>query len=551
MKNLFKALLMLLITGLISFGSGKTIDEYIAEAQKYVVAKDIEQAIATMEKAVKEYPDSSVVYTYMGIFYSEKAQGIADFSQIFEVLGKTFAMWDKAVELDPNNFEALFYRGAWGVSIPKFAGRTQKGVQDLETVAMVFENAADPSLQEYLVQAYHYLGTGYQKLMLLQKAKKYYNKVIDVAPDTDLAEQAQDNLIRITEFEKWQVEHEKKIRLDNPQIIKAQQELEQNPGDIGIILSLGQLYMNDDRYQEAVSLLQEALSIDSTNVDIYKLLALAMQNFAGEEYNARISLDTDFRTDLAFELMTVLDKAVVVAPEDIELRFWRGVAGVQMPFFIGRLEQSIDELNMVAQSDLNDDDRAQALYWLGLAYQKKAMTQWIKIVVEYPELDAAQMVFDEITPRVERVDVSEQKTPYIAIDFIIGFRDELAPQSAVWIEDKDGNFIKTIYVSGFSGYAKGKQVNLPMWSHSSQYVDVDGVTGASIDLGQHLYIWDLKDFSGKKVRSGTYSVVVEVAFWPSMQYQRVSALIDIGKKDKKVIVEEGNFIPYLEVNYLQ
>lgn len=549
MKKILRYGFVFLISGFFCFSFGKSVDEYMVEAQGYLDKNNIEQAIATMEQAVKEYPDSSVVYTYLGVFYSERAQGMSDFSVIFEVLEKTFAMWDKAIELDPNNFEALFYRGAWGVSIPKFAGRTQNGVEDLETVVVVFEKSGDPSLQEYLVQAYHYLGTGYQKLMELEKAKTYYNKVIKAAPGTDLAEQAQGNISRIADFEKWQAEHDIQARVDNPQITQLEQELAQDPDDTGLILSLGQQYLDTDRYQDAVGLLQRAIMVDSMNVDIYKLLAMALQNYAGEEYNARISLDTDFRTDLAFGLMAILDRAVAVAPDDIELRFWRGVAGVQMPFFVGKLDQSIDELNLVVQSDLPDEDKAQALYWLGLAYQKKAMTHWIKVVTEYPDLEAAQMVFDEITPRIDRLDLAAQKKPYVTIDFIIGFRDELAPQTAVWVEEKNGKFIKTIYVSGFSGYARGKQVNLPMWSHSSEYKDVDGVTAASIDLGHHVYVWDLKDFSGNKVKSGEYAVVVEVAFWPSMQYQRVSAVVEIGKKGKKVITEQGNLIPYLEINY--
>ncbi|MCK4673916.1 DUF2271 domain-containing protein, partial [candidate division WOR-3 bacterium] len=134
--------------------------------------------------------------------------------------------------------------------------------------------------------------------------------------------------------------------------------------------------------------------------------------------------------------------------------------------------------------------------------------------------------------------------------FILGFRDELAPQTAVWVEDKEGNFVRTIYVSGFSGYAKEKQVNLPMWTNSSKFADVDGVTSASIDLGHHIYVWDLKDTSGKKVKSGEYIVKVETAYWPSMQYQQVEVPIKIGKKEKRVVVEEGNLIPYLEVKYI-
>ena len=135
------------------------------------------------------------------------------------------------------------------------------------------------------------------------------------------------------------------------------------------------------------------------------------------------------------------------------------------------------------------------------------------------------------------------------IDFVLGFRDELAPQTAVWVETENGEFVKTVYVSGFSGFAKEKQVNLPMWRNSSQFIDVDGVTGASIDVGQHIYIWDLHDFSGKKLKSGNYIVKVEVAYWPSMQYQLATAKIKLTKKKAHVLVEEGNLIPWLGVKY--
>jgi hypothetical protein len=131
----------------------------------------------------------------------------------------------------------------------------------------------------------------------------------------------------------------------------------------------------------------------------------------------------------------------------------------------------------------------------------------------------------------------------------LGFRDELAPQTVVWIEDKGGNFVKTVYVSGFSGHAKEQQINLPIWAGSSRFIDVDGVTGASINLGHHIYVWDLKDHSGKKVKSGDYTIKVEVKFWPSMQYQLVAAHLKVGKKDSQVVIKEGNLIPYLEAKY--
>ena len=45
---------------------GKPLDQYIQEAQTYFEAKEIAQAIATMELAVCEYPNSSIAYTKLG-----------------------------------------------------------------------------------------------------------------------------------------------------------------------------------------------------------------------------------------------------------------------------------------------------------------------------------------------------------------------------------------------------------------------------------------------------------------------------------------------------
>ena len=46
-------------------------------------------------------------------------------------------------------------------------------------------------------------------------------------------------------------------------------------------------------------------------------------------------------------------------------------------------------------------------------------------------------------------------------------------------------------------------------------------------------------------------LISEICYWTHIKYQLVEALIKIGKKEEKVIVEEGNLIPYLEVTYYQ
>jgi len=547
MKVLVKCLLALAIIS--SIGSGKNLEEYIKEAEAYQESGKIQQAISTMEDAVKEYPNSSIAYTKLGIFISMQVQGIKDFTEIFKAIERAFRMWDKAISFDPNNFTARFYRGGWGVNIPKFIGQLEKGINDLEFLIQVFGQSPDPTAKEQLVSAYNLLGTGYQKQGEYQKAKQSYEKLIDIVPGTKYADEAKENINRIVLFEKWQSQRNERKKPDSPTIMELEEKVQKESNNTDLLIELGEAYFDAENYEEAERVLEKAVSLDPSNIKAHRLLALTLGEIAMEGYDQRIYMDTDFRTNLVFESMKFFDKAVNLTPEDIDLRFLRGVMGVSFPSFSGKLGQSIEDLNMVLDSDAPDSIKANALYYLGMAYQKKATTHWIQVVTEYSNSEASRMVFDEMIPAVKHVDFSKYRNPILIIDFVLGFQDELAPQTAVWIEDKNGKFVKTVYVSGFSGYAKEKQVNLPMWTNSSEFVDVDGVTSASINLGHHIYVWDLKGVSFRKVKSGEYIIKVEVAYWPSMKYQLVSAAIKLGKKEARVVVEEGNLIPYLDVKY--
>jgi hypothetical protein len=279
------------------------------------------------------------------------------------------------------------------------------------------------------------------------------------------------------------------------------------------------------------------------------MLAFAIKRMFQAGYDPRISMDHNYRTDLRLRMMSVMDKAVAIAPEDLEMRLMRGTAGVESFFFMGRMDLSVEDLQMVIEGDASDVMKAAARYHIGRAQQKKVHSQWLKVISEYPDEQAVDSVFNELNPGLKQIDISQYETPVVVIDFILGFKDELPPQTAVWVEDKEGEFIKTIYVSGFSGYARSGG-RIPQWTSSSEFIDADAVTGASIDLGHHIYVWDLRDISGKKIKLGEYIIKVETAFWPSMQYQCVEAPLTLGKKAEHVIIEEGKIIPFLEVKYL-
>jgi hypothetical protein len=223
---------------------------------------------------------------------------------------------------------------------------------------------------------------------------------------------------------------------------------------------------------------------------------------------------------------------------------------VEFPFFAGKLDQGITNLQMVVDSNVPDEIKAEAGYWLGYGYRKKGTTYWIEVVKEYPKEGGARMVFDSMRPQLTHVAPGDYDRPVVLVDFVLGFRDELPPQTVIWVETEEGEFLRTLYISGFSGHAREVQVVLPVYASTAKYADVDASTGASIDVGEHVYAWDLKDRSGNRVKDGAYVIKVEVMHWPSMQYQLVSAVIEIGKIGDRAVTKEGDFIPYLEVNYL-
>ncbi len=531
-------LVILIITGSVSLAQDKTPEQYIQEAEEYHKSGETDQAAKVMEEAVGKYPDSSPVYGYFGLYLGMQAARATDFMEAGRLIGKAFEMLDKAVSLDPEDPIARYHRGLLGVNVPKFLGKMETGMQDLE---FLIETPGEVP-KDILIAAYEQLAQAYEKEEEKERAKLTWQKLVELAPETDLAEKS---IAKLSEEKQLQLEKQS----DSAVIAALKQRIEEDPDDPSLLLALGRVYADAGDFQEAEKALKEAVRIDPANLEAYKQLASVLGELVSEGYDERIHEDTDLRTNLAFEIMNVLDKAVELAPEDVEARISRGIMGVNMPFFVGKLDQAMDDLNWVLKSDVPGYVKADALYWLGAGYQKKAMTQWIKVVSDYPDSQASQAVFETMRPAIKRLDVSKYQLPILTIDFVLGFRDELPPQTVVWVEDRGGQFVKTIYVSGFSGYAKEQQVNLPKWSDSSKFADADGVTGASIDVGHYIYVWDLKDSSGNQVEPGEYVVKVEVHYWPSMEYQMVSATIRLGEAGGRTVVEEGNLIPYLEVRY--
>jgi tetratricopeptide (TPR) repeat protein len=550
MKARVTILVFALMAILVVAALAREAEDYIKEARDLQQGDELAGAIEVIQSAAEEHPENSDIIAYLGLYTGMMAGRTSDYMEAGRLVTESFETLDKAVALDHDNVLARYFRGIMGVGVPEFLGKRDQGIRDLQYVVAARDDDPESVSDDIFIEGLNMLGRTLVARGDLDLAKKAYEKLIEVAPGTEEAEAAAK---AIEHMETAEGERSRKVLEDihlTPEIEEVRARIEADPENPALLVELGEVYVSGGHLDAAEAVIEDAIAMDSSYVDAYVALVNVLGEKGGRGYDEKIYEDTDYLTNLAFKVMRVTDMAVERDPDNADMRLMRGIIGIQMPFFVGRLDDAVEDLNMLLESDASDEIRSQALYWLGQANLKKTMTYWIRTVTEYPDLEAAQLVYDQMNPGVKRIDPSEFKEPVVVIDFVLGFKDELPPQTVIWVETPKEKFLKTVYVSGFSGYAKEQQINLPVWSSTSGFVDVDGVTAASIDLGHHIYVWDLTDHLGNKVEPGDYVVKVEVSYWPSMKYQMVEAPVTIGDKEVKSVTAEGNFIPYLEVTYM-
>ena len=89
-------------------------------------------------------------------------------------------------------------------------------------------------------------------------------------------------------------------------------------------------------------------------------------------------------------------------------------------------------------------------------------------------------------------------------------------QFVVWIEDAQGNYIKTLYATRWAatGGWKKRPAAIPVWVSKSSLSDmtknqIDAFSGATPRTGTCTYTWDGTDSRGAAVPDGEYAVVLE------------------------------------------
>jgi len=89
-------------------------------------------------------------------------------------------------------------------------------------------------------------------------------------------------------------------------------------------------------------------------------------------------------------------------------------------------------------------------------------------------------------------------------------------QHAIWIEDMDGNIVKTLFASRWTadGGFSTRPDSIALWAGRAGLADlskseVDAFSGATPRTGAQSYTWDLTDSNGETVLQGDYMIFVE------------------------------------------
>lgn len=547
-------MLLFLVVATVLVAQQKALKTFIAEAQALQGEGKLMEGIDLLKEAVSVYPEEANAHLQLGLAWGalgQKSGETGDFTIAMNAVNEGFVAFEKAVELDPGYYEAHFYYGVYGVNVPLLFGKLDSGVEHLEKALAILKGRSGEDQSEKLAVVYQYLGKGYQMQEKMDEARAAWEKALAISPEGEVGDAARAGLESLEKVKTTAEAKKPEKKKESQKVLALKGKLKESPEDFELNYDLGKAYFDEGNWVEAQKVLRKAVALDRNHFEAQFLLTRAVMEDVMVGYDERIYEDQALRTNLAFEMVRQVERTLELDPTNLEARLWHATGCVMMPFFVQRIDQGIASLEEIVNDEsLPDEVRAEALYNLGFGYRKKGNAIWMKLMKDYPRSEHIQGIYDEYGLREygeEKLDIEGEK---VIVTFHLGFMDELAPQTGVWVEDADGRFVKTLYVSGFSSFAKEKQVNLPAWSKSSEF-ETDGTTGASIDWGKHAYSWDLTDHRGNRVRDGLYKVNIEVAWWPSMKYGRATAEILVGITPGEVTVDKGPFVPLLHVRYLR
>ena len=118
-------------------------------------------------------------------------------------------------------------------------------------------------------------------------------------------------------------------------------------------------------------------------------------------------------------------------------------------------------------------------------------------------------------------------------------------QYAIWIEDAQGQFVKTLYATRWTanGGWNRRPTSIPVWVKqfdlaNTPKAQVDAVSGATPRTGVMTYTWDGTDSRGASVPAGNYTLILEGTLrWENQVYYRAPIRLGQSAADAEVSVE--------------
>jgi len=501
--------MLIIILGLCSLLMAETVENYVTDSDAAAAKGNLKEATEILETGIESNPNSADLYAQYGLYLSKLA-GQASFMKAGMLSDKSFKQFNKALKLDPNHQNATLYRGILSVNVPKFMGKLNQGISDLELIQTKY--GSNQGL--YMVSSY-YLGMGYLKNKEEEKAKAALKHVVMYGKESGYYEDAKALY--------------DKISVDDKEVENAN------------YYQKAMKFLEDGKLYEAADNFRLAVKQEPDNLELHLIFARTLGQLAEQGYDESISEDVTARAGIAHEVHEVLSRCVELAPGDDEVRFLRGSVAVNLPFFVNSLDIGITDLEYLSKNGKTDEMKGQSSFLLKHAKEMQQVFELAETGYEAETEEEKQKLLTKFIKTNSPIEQAKPENDYLQIEMTLGYRDQIAPQTAVWIEDSEGNYLKTLYISGFASHVKEHQMHLPNWAESSMFRNIEAVTGASIDCGNHLFYWDYTDFKGNEVTVKDFIVRYEICHWPHVQYQNYSLDINLNKSDK-FEAKSGDFL---------
>jgi len=152
--------------------------ELIKKGRESLQKKDFENAKQIFEDLLKNNPELADAHALLGQALGELAQSTADLNKKIQYGMEAFREFARALEIEPDNPYALVARGYARLIVPPPLGGADMAIEDFNLVI---------NKHPEFVDAYLGLAEAYVRKGEKEKAKEYFNKVLELNPGNSKA----------------------------------------------------------------------------------------------------------------------------------------------------------------------------------------------------------------------------------------------------------------------------------------------------------------------------------------------------------------------------